>query len=277
MLNYGISDKAGNPERAFTAILLVFCRRFFVRELPTHLTQRNELSNQPRLRAVPVRRLLPVLRLRHALAVEFEDEFGMAGGEDVGVHVLVAGHAGVGADVKVLQVAHPGVDAVGVRVILARVRTNPVLRRAVAVLARDAVGNLHGVSAVFGGDGLHRCVADGATRGLRGIAELQRLRDAFAACRGERGERALVMDIVFCPDGVLTALVVRAAVAAARGTGLRAEKFGSFFRANIYREQQEKNKKLSREEDEGGEGGQKLDLEFLRNLRGLRATQGLLA
>src|SRR2546425_12513992 len=75
--------------------------------------------------------------LRHDLPVQFEDQFRMAGLLEVAVHILMARHAGVGANVEVSQIAHAGVDAVLVAPIQTRVRTEPILRRAMTVFAGD--------------------------------------------------------------------------------------------------------------------------------------------
>jgi hypothetical protein len=59
--------------------------------------------------------------LRDFLAVQFEDQFRMAGLSEVTVYILMTGDAGVGANVKIFQIAHAGVDAVLVAPIRARV------------------------------------------------------------------------------------------------------------------------------------------------------------
>ena len=62
-----------------------------------------------------------MLRLGTTLSVEFKNQFGMSRLEQRLRNDLMARDTGVGADVKILQIAHPRRRAVGAGVIVARV------------------------------------------------------------------------------------------------------------------------------------------------------------
>ena len=81
------------------------------------------------------------------MAVEFEDEFGVAGLKEGEGDGLVAGDAGVGADVEIFEVAHAGEDAIGLCVIGAGVGAEPVFGRAVARFAGDSFGDAEAFAA----------------------------------------------------------------------------------------------------------------------------------
>ena len=166
-----------------------------------------------------------MLRLRDGLTVQFKNQFRMTSLQKFRFDVLVAGDASVRADVEIFQVAHPGGNAKFVRVIRPCVRADPILRRAVTVFARDAFFNFEVGRFEFVGNRLDRRVTNGATVAPRRILDFQNVGDAFGARGGERGDRALMMEIALRPDGELFAVVARAAVTTARAATLRAKKF----------------------------------------------------
>lgn len=125
-----------------------------------------------------------MLRLCDGLAVEFKNQFRMAGGENVRINILVTSHADVGADVKIFQVTHPGSGTVGVRPIGSRVGAQPVFSRAVAAFARDALGDFEIFAAPVLRHLVERCVTGGTARvGGRGF-DVERGGNLFRARGG---------------------------------------------------------------------------------------------
>src|SRR5947207_13392223 len=86
----------------------------------------------------------------------------MSGLLEVAVHVLMAGHAGIGANVEVSQIAHAGVDAVLVAPIRARVRAEPILRRAMTVFTGDPFADSRCLTQIAGSHRLGWRMAHGA-------------------------------------------------------------------------------------------------------------------
>ena len=218
----------------------IFSRSLFISELPAHLTQCHGLPDQPRLRAVAIFLRAPMFRLGDALAVEFKNQFGMPGLENVRVNILVARDTSVGADVKILQIAHSRRRAVGARVIVPRVRAQPIFRRAVAAFARNAFADFEIFAAQIFRHFVQRRVADGAARVGGRVFDVQRVGDLFRARGRERGERPLRMKILQRPDEKLVLILPAAAVATGIRAGSRAEKFGRCFRA-VRRARRKKN------------------------------------
>lgn len=161
-----------------------------------------------------------MFRLRHGLAVQFKNQFGMAGGAKVGVNVLMAGDTCVRTNVKIFQVAHSGGDAKFVRVVRPCVRADPILRRAVTVLARDAFLNFEVSRFSVIWNRLDWCMTDRASVALRRVFNFQNVGDAFGARGCERGDGALMMKITLRPDSELPAGFSRAAVTTTRAATL---------------------------------------------------------
>ena len=166
----------------------------------------------------------------------------MTGLENVVVNILVAGDAGVGADVKVLQVAHSRGGAVGPGVIFPRVRTQPVFRRTMAAFARDTFTHLEKFAAKILGNRLQRRMAGSAARVYGGILDVERVGDLLRPRGGERGRRTMRMKIFLRPDEKLISF----AAAMATGAGIRAEKFWRHVRAT---------NRTGRHKNQGGKTG----------------------
>ena len=223
---------SNQPSQSFIAVQLVFrpCRKaidlvcLWQIKLPTHFAQRHGLADEPRLRAVAILLRTPMLRLGHALAVQFKNQFRMPGLENIGVHILMARDANVGADVKILQVAHPGGGSVGAGVIGPRVGTQPVLRRPVTTFAGNAFAGFEVLAAQIFRHAIQRRVADGAARIGGCVLDVQSVGDLLRARGGERGRRTLRMEILERPDEKLVLVRAAAAVATGAGAGIRAEK-----------------------------------------------------
>ena len=106
------------------------------------------------------------------------------------------------------------------RVISPCVRADPILRRAVAILARDAFFNFESSNFPFGGNCLNRRMTNCAAAALRRVANFQNVGDAFRARGRERGDGALMVEVALRPDGELPAGFSRAAVTTARAATL---------------------------------------------------------
>ena len=174
-----------------------------------------------------------MLWFRDNLAVHFKDQFGMTGGKNVIIHVLVAGHTGIGSDVKVVEVAHADVDAVLMREIGARVGKQPFLSAAMAIFAGNSRDRVESVAqSIIRGNRLERRVANGAALALNGIAELQHIRDARGTGQRERGIRARV-NIKLRVTEALIMLFARAAMATG-GTARRLAKKRSSRKSSFF-------------------------------------------
>ena len=84
------------PSKTGPAVDEILRGGILVDELPAYLPQRGGLADEPRLGAVAVLFGAPVFGFGDALAIEFEDQLGVAGFEQRGGYDLVAGDAGVG-------------------------------------------------------------------------------------------------------------------------------------------------------------------------------------
>ena len=114
-----------------------------LRLVPGDLPQGHRLSDPPGARPRRPRWFLPMPRLRRRLTVQFEDQFGMPGLNEVAVHMLMTRHAGVGPHIRVLKVAQSCRKFVRVgEPLFSRpgVSTNPSLGRRVTGLARNPLG-----------------------------------------------------------------------------------------------------------------------------------------
>jgi len=112
-------------------------------------------------------------RLRDGLTVQFEDQFRMAGQLEVGVHILMTSHTGVGANIEASQIAHAGVDTVLMTPIRARVRAQPMLPRAVTALTGDAFGDSCVLTQLAGRHCLEWRMTNGAPLVLRRTSDSQ--------------------------------------------------------------------------------------------------------
>jgi len=139
---------------------------------------------------------------------------------------LMTRHASIRANVQIAHVAHAGRDAIRVGVIRPGMRANPILRRAMATFTRDAFRHGGIVPQPPGRHGGKRRMANGATRALSRVANLENFREPLRPRRFQRGIRPRMMKIVRGPDRILLALFARATMAAARAAALRTEKFG---------------------------------------------------
>ena len=122
------------------------------------------------------------------LAVQFEHQFRVAGLKNVGIHILMAGDATVGSDVKILQIPHAGMDAVLMREIRASMGTQPIFGTAVATFARNTQRGIDELAQFSGRNCKERRMADDAVVVVGGVADLQGLRDAGGASHGESRE-----------------------------------------------------------------------------------------
>src|SRR5882724_10673576 len=111
--------------------------------------------------------------LRHGLAVQFEDQFRMARLLEVAVHILVAGHAGVGTNVEVSQIANAGMHAVLVAPIRARVPAEPALRRAMTTFTGNAFADSRCLTQLAVSHRVEWRMTDGAALVLRRITDSQ--------------------------------------------------------------------------------------------------------
>ena len=172
-----------------------------------------------------------MFRLGHALAVQFKHQFRMTGFENVGVNILVARDAGIGADVKILQIAHSRRRAIGTRVILARVCAQPIFRRAVAAFTRNAFARFEIFTAQIFGNFVQRRMTSRAAGIGRRVFDLQRIGNLLRARGRKRGGGTLRMKIFQRPDEELALILSATAVAAGIGARIRAEKFWRRFDA----------------------------------------------
>lgn len=172
------------------------------------------MSDEPRPGTDGVGRLTPMSGLGGGLAVEFKDEFGMTGPQQRRGDGLMATGAGVGADVEILEVAHPGVGAVGGRPIGAGVGAQPVLGRSVAAFAGDAFAGFEVFSTLRHGHGVEGRMAGDALRVGGGVLHTECGGYLPGARGGEGGGGALGMGVLERPDEELVLLVAPAAVAA---------------------------------------------------------------
>lgn len=219
-------------------------------ELPEHFTQRDGLADGPGLGVVPICFFAPVFGFGDGLAVEFEDEFGMAGVEEGQRDGLVAGDAGVGADVEIFEVAHAGEDAIGLCVIGAGVGAEPVFGRAVATFAGDAFGDAETFAAERFGNIAQGCVAGNALLIGGGVFDLEGGADLFGARGGECGEGALMMKVARGPSEILILMRAGAAVAAGTCAGIGAEKFWARFGIRFGRDDGQEQLEKSESRDE---------------------------
>ena len=156
-------------ERLFVAVGIV-------RQFPTGLAQGDGLADEPRARAAPFR-IAPVHGFIDGLTIELENEVGMAGGGEVGIDVLVTGDAGICADVEIFQIAHAGADAGRISPIGPGMSAQPILRGAMATLARNRFARHRGRGALRDRDGVEGRVTSGAAgAGLRGCEAVRLLR-----------------------------------------------------------------------------------------------------
>ena len=68
---------------------------------PARLAQRHRLADQPGARAAAFG-IAPMFWLGDRLAIDLEEQIGMAGGGDIRIEILMTGDTGIGADVKAL-------------------------------------------------------------------------------------------------------------------------------------------------------------------------------
>ena len=142
----------------------------------------------------------------------------------VGVHILVTRDTGVGADIKILQIAHSGTDAVRSGPVCPGVGAQPGSCRCVTVLAGNSLEDLYIRAQLLRWHGLKRRVAKGATLATCWIGNVQHLSDGGRTPRFQQRKRTLMMVVVRRPEGELILVIPRATVATAGGTTLRAKK-----------------------------------------------------
>src|ERR1700686_1790514 len=78
------------------------------------------------------------------LAIEFKNEFGMSGFQNVSGDILVTGDARVRARVKISQIVHAGANARRIGPIAASVSAQPRFSCAVTTFARHAFVGMRG-------------------------------------------------------------------------------------------------------------------------------------
>lgn len=183
----------------------------FARERRAHLTQGDRLAGEPFAQTAPRFLIVPVFGLGDRLAVEFEKQIRMARLQQVGRKILVAGDAGVGADVKVAEIAHAGGDASIVGPVETRVSAQPATGGAMAGLTRNSFVRMCGLLEPAGRDGLERRMTDRATSARLRRRDTKAFRDPFRA-RIEQDRKRLGVKILLAPGDVLAPLGSRAAV-----------------------------------------------------------------
>lgn len=195
-------------------------------QFPTGFAEGNGLADKPGAGS-GAGGVAPVFGLVDGLTVEFEEEVGVAGGGEVGIDVLMAGDAGVGADVETFEVAQAGANAGGVGPIGAGVTAEPGAGSAVAAFAGDGLLRLDGGEALGGGDGLEGGVAGGAAGAGLGGGKGEGIGDALGAGVGEDGVAAGV-EVALLPGDELAAFFAGAAVATGGAAIGGADEAGGF-------------------------------------------------
>jgi hypothetical protein len=142
--------------------------------------------------------------------------------EQVGINVLMAGDASVGAHVKIFQIAHAGGDAVGVGKVAPRMRAQPLVGRPMAAFAgdTDAVVNLR--RSLRWRNFMKRSMTRRASSVRRGRAQLESFGHDLRAPRGERGVGA-GMKILPRPNDKLVAITGRPSMTTGGAASLCAE------------------------------------------------------
>src|SRR5207302_2981626 len=111
---------------------------------PAGFAQSDGLTNEPRAGTNPLIFVWPMLWFVDRLAIEFKNEFGMSGFQNVSVNVLMTGDARICAHVKISQVMHASTDARRVGPIAASMSAQPRLSRTVTTFARHAFVGMRG-------------------------------------------------------------------------------------------------------------------------------------
>lgn len=157
------------------------------------------------------------------LAVELEDKRRMAGFQNVGVHILVTGDAGVRAHIKISQIVHTRAHARRVSPIGARVAAQPRFGRTVTTLARNAFVRMRGRLEATLRYGLKRRMADGAARARLRFVNSNRLCDSRRT-RVEQNRVSAGVIILLRPGNVLASFFARTAMTTRRFAADRADK-----------------------------------------------------
>jgi hypothetical protein len=163
--------------------------------------------------------------LRNGLAIQFENEFGMASLANVVLQSLMAGDTRIGSDVQISEVTHPGLDAVFMSPIVAGVAAKPGLSRPMAVFASNAIAHWQTPGHLRNGNSLQGSVADCAGGATCWITGFQYLGDSIRSGSFERRERPGMVVVIFGPDHELVAIVSGAAMATARAATLHPQEF----------------------------------------------------
>ena len=106
--------------------------------MPTLFTQGDRLPDKPTPRSDCRIIFLPMFRFVNRLAVELEDELGMARFQNIGIDILMACHTRVRAHIKISKIVHAGADARCVCPIGPGVSAQPRLGGAMTIFTGDA-------------------------------------------------------------------------------------------------------------------------------------------
>src|SRR5436190_510433 len=135
-------------------------------------------------------------------------------------------HCVTGVQTCALPISQAGLDAVLVAPIRARVRAEPILRRAMTVFAGDAFADFRCLTQLAGWYRVEWRMADGAPLVLRRITDSQDVGQALRAGGFEHRVWPQVVKIMRGPHRVLVPIVSRPAVTTARTATLRPQESG---------------------------------------------------
>src|SRR5947209_8459383 len=207
------------------------------------LPQRNGLSDQPTARSNGGVFFFPMLRLVNGLAVELEDELGMARFENVRLDHLMTGDARVRARIKAAQIVHPSADSCRVRPIGSGMTAQPWFGCAVTIFAGNAFLGPHARAQSRGGKGLKWRMTHRAARARLRLGDPERFADSRGARIEQNGRRAGVK-IFLRPDEILAALFPGAAMTTRRfaaGGADKVRRVGARKRDCTQRDEQQKS------------------------------------